>query len=194
MARKTILITGVPGTGKTTLARGLAKKTKAALIDINKLVEVLRLYSFIDKRDNAKVVHLRELERELAAAIKSEKRSVIVEGHLGCEMELPVQSVLVLRCNPKTLRARLSGRNYPPEKVAENSMAEALDYCTIVSEKKYGNRKVRELDTTELSEKQVLDSALKAWNGKAGKKQRVSFPDALLQEAISGDKIRKALG
>jgi SpoVK/Ycf46/Vps4 family AAA+-type ATPase len=56
---------GPTGVGKTQLAKELAKKSRAALIDINKLVDVLRLYSFVDKKDKAKVVRLAELEREL---------------------------------------------------------------------------------------------------------------------------------
>jgi len=136
-----ILITGVPGTGKTTVAKLLSQKTGAALIDINKLVDVLHLYSGTDEEDGAKLVRMKELEEELAAAIKSERCPLIVEGHLGCEMKLPVSKVIVLRCEPKTLRARMASRNYPPAKVSANALSEALDYCTVWSEKNYGKRK-----------------------------------------------------
>jgi adenylate kinase len=192
--KKSILITGVPGTGKTTAAKLLSQKTGAALIDINKLVNTLSLYSHVDEADGAKVVRLPELESELSAAIKSEKRSVIVEGHLGCEMRLPVSKVIVLRCEPKILRQRLAGRNYSPEKISENALSEALDYCTVLSEKKYGKAKVWEIDTTEKTPKQVAGECEKIMSGKMSKKPRsVSFPDALIREAITGEKIRKAL-
>lgn len=195
MAHRSILITGVPGTGKTTVAKLLTEKTIAALIDINKLVSALKLYSSIDEADNAKIVRLKELQDELSQAIKAElkARDVIVEGHLGCEMDLPVSKVIVLRCEPKVLRSRMAGRNYSQEKISQNALSEALDYCTVLSEKNFGKKKVWELDTTGKAPKEVSSLCEKIMLGKQKKKSRVSFPDALLREAISGEKIRKAL-
>ncbi len=191
-----ILITGVPGTGKTTVAKLLAAQTIAALIDINKLVNTLKLYSSIDETDNAKIVRLRELASELSGAIKSEvkSRDVIVEGHLGCEMKLPVSKVIVLRCEPKELRRRMAGRGYSAEKISQNALSEALDYCTVMSEKNFGKRKVWEIDTTKRGPGEVASICGKILAGKRTKKERVSFPEALMREAISGEKIRKALG
>ena len=186
-----ILITGVPGTGKSSVAKLLAAKTGAALVDINKLVSVLGLYSGVDESDGAKVVRLKELSGELSKTIKEEEKSVIVEGHLGCEMGLPVSKVIVLRCEPKVLRARLSTRDYPAEKVAGNALSEALDDCTVLSEKNYGKRKVWEIDTTERSVKEVVLEAMKVIEGRKKRKESVSFPDALMREAIAGEKIRK---
>ncbi len=191
MAKRTLLITGAPGTGKSTAAKMLAQKLDAAVVDINKIVNVLKLYSSTDETDGAKIVRLRELSDELSAAIKSERRSVVVEGHLGCEMKLPVSKVVVLRCEPKALRQRLAARDYPAEKLASNAMSEALDYCTVLSEKNYGKGKVWEIDTTGKTVKQVATEAERISEGKTKKKTHVSFPDALLREAITGEKIRK---
>ncbi|VVB99473.1 Putative adenylate kinase [uncultured archaeon] len=188
-----VLITGVPGTGKTTVADLLSWKTGAALLDINKTVKVLKLYTHTDEEDNAKVVKLKELQAELSSTIKSEKRPLIVEGHLGCEMKLPVQKVVVLRCEPKTLRQRMAARNYPAAKVAANALSEALDYCTVWSERNYGKAKVWEIDTTERTPKEVAEEIEKIISGKIKRKlPPVSFPDALLREAITGEKIRTA--
>lgn len=189
--RFTLLVTGVPGTGKTTVAKLLSGKTGAALLDINKMVEVAKLYSGVDVADGAKIVRMKELQAELSSAIKSEKRSIIVEGHLGCEMKLPVSKVIVLRCEPKMLRQRMASRSYPAEKVAANALSEALDYCTVWSEKNYGKKKVWEIDTTGKSPDEVVAALQKILSGKTKKKANVSFPDALLREAISGEVIRK---
>jgi adenylate kinase len=192
MAHRSFLITGVPGTGKTTVAKLLAAKTGAALIDINKLVEAMKLYSSIDEADNAKIVRLKELQDELSQAIKAEleSRGVIVEGHLGCEMKLPISKVICLRCEPKVLRSRMAGRNYSQEKISQNALSEALDYCTLLSEKNFGKRKIWEVDTTGKSAKKVASECEKIMIGKQKKKTKVSFPDALMREAISGAKMK----
>lgn len=188
-----ILLTGVPGTGKSTVARLLAQKNGASLVDITKLVEVLRLYAYVDEEDGAKVVKLAELQDELSTAIKAEK-NVIVEGHLGCEMKLPVAKVVVLRCEPRELRARMAGRNYPDKKIAANALSEALDYCVVNAEKHYGKGKVWEVDTTGKTQKKTLAEVEKILLGKTKRKTHYSWPDALMREAISGEKIRKIMG
>jgi adenylate kinase len=191
--RRAVLITGVPGTGKTLLARALCQKSGASLIEINELAELLGLYSHTDPSDGSKVVRLPALLRELSAAIKSEKKSIVAEGHLGCEMKLPVQKVIVLRCEPRELRARLAARSYSEGKLSQNALSEALDYCTVQSEKNYGARKVWEIDTTGKAPAQVLQEAEAVISGKTKKRARVSFPDALEREAITGERIRSAL-
>ena len=192
--KKAILITGVPGTGKSTVAKLLSQKLGIPLLDISKLAIALGLYSHTDGEDGAKVVRLKELQGELSSAIKAERRGIIAEGHLGCEMELPVSLVIVLRCEPKTLRERLSGRDYPAAKISANALSEALDYCTVLSEKNFGKRKVWEIDTTQRAPEEVAAEAEKIISGKARKKPKsISWPDALLREAINGEKIRKML-
>lgn len=190
--KKSILITGVPGTGKSTAARLLSEKLGVPLLDINKLVSALRLYSSIDEQDGAKIVRLHELQAELSSAIRAEKRGIIAEGHLGCEMGLPVSLVIVLRCEPKELRSRLSGRNYLPEKISANALSEALDYCTAMSEKNFGKGKVWEIDTTRKTPEKVAEEMESIISGKGRKRKKaVSFPDALMREAISGPALRK---
>jgi adenylate kinase len=139
-----LLLTGVPGTGKSVLARALAKKLKCELIDINAIVKEKKLWSGKDEHGSL-IVKLKELEREIAKRVRNAKNCCVVEGHLGCEMKLPVDVVIVLRTPPSLLERRLRSRKYPAKKLMENLLAEALDYCTLKAEENY--KDVREIVT-----------------------------------------------
>ena len=71
-AKPKILITGVPGTGKTTVAKLLSKKTGAALLEINKIVEVLKLYSGVDLAETLSCVTGKWIRRITADYVEFE--------------------------------------------------------------------------------------------------------------------------
>jgi broad-specificity NMP kinase len=89
------------------------------------------------------------------------------------------------------LRRRLGSRGYPAEKISANALSEALDYCAVLSEKNYGKRKVWEIDTTKKSERKVAEEVEKVLTGRKKKKGKISWPDALMREAVPGERIRK---
>lgn len=150
MPKKTVrlLITGVPATGKTTLAADWAKATGCAWLSLNALVEKEKIYSIIDETDMSKVVRLGALQSATNKWLKQQPGNCIVEGHLGCEFKLSVDKVAVLRLEPSELERRLKARGYVPDKIYANKMSELLDYCTIMSIKHYGEKKVYEIDMT----------------------------------------------
>jgi adenylate kinase len=182
--KKIYLLVGTPGTGKTTIAKVLSEELRIELIQINEVVEKFGLYSEIDYKDGAKVVRLSALKKKLFEILK-EKNSAILEGHLGCEIKLPVSKVFVLRCDPKELEKRLWTRDYSKEKINSNILSETLDYSTILAEKNFGKRKVWEIDTTNKTISQVAAQIKEIINGKRKKKKPISFPEALFQEAIT---------
>ena len=127
-----IVITGVPGTGKTTTARALARRLG---------------YPVITVRDVTKEKYVDTRRLRLKTIWKmGETEDVIIEGHLFCEVKLPVDLVIVLRTHPEELKRRLEARGYPEKKIRENLLAEFLDYCTVKAEEKYGD--VWQVDTT----------------------------------------------
>ncbi|VVB57076.1 Putative adenylate kinase [uncultured archaeon] len=161
-----LLLTGTPGSGKTSLAKAWCEKSGWICLSLTELVEEKKLYSFIDPKDGAKVVKLAALEKEANLRIKAlSARSrpasahapgILVEGHLGCEIKLDVRRVLVLRLHPDELVQRLSLRHYLPAKLSENKMAELLDYCTLRAFENYGKKNVFEMDGTAKSLEQNL--------------------------------------
>ena len=167
-----IAITGTPATGKTLLAKALAKKLGLPLVDVNALVKQGKLAVRDDEDRQTTIVNTGKLQREL-----EKHSSFVVDSHLLCEFSLKNTVVLVLRCNPRVLEKRLKKRGYSNAKVRENLEAEALDYCTLVAEKHY--KHVYDIDTTKKTLDQVLNSALRVLETRTG--DQVDFSSWLLE-------------
>lgn len=143
-----ILLTGVPGTGKDTIAEALARRN-FAWISAGKIAEQLKLWTRIE--GGAKVVKLKQLEKEvkkLIANARKEKKNIVVEGHLVCEMKLAGDIGVVLRTKPLILEKRLRRRGYKTKKIRENIECELIDYCTQLAERNWKVKRLYEIDTS----------------------------------------------
>ncbi len=151
-----IIITGTPGTGKTTLAKKLAALLGAPLLDLNAIAIKNKFYQK-EKGTAEKIVDLAKLSSKLKTLVKPHN-SFVVEGHLACEFFIPCDFIIVLRCNPNTLEKRLKKRKYSAKKIGENSMAETLDYCLIKTEENYAKTKTKiiQIDATKFASPEKL--------------------------------------
>lgn len=134
-----LVITGTPGTGKTTLAEAISNSLELPLIQAN---EFAKEKDLVESDGSVDVDRLRELILEKI----SKMRGFVAEGHLLCEFQIPADRCVVLRCNPKQLEGRLKARGYSGEKLRDNIECEALDYCLVNAEENYGC--VTQLDNT----------------------------------------------
>lgn len=181
-----LLLTGVPGAGKSVLARALARKLKCGLIDINAVVKEKKLWSRKDGHGSL-IVKLKELKTELAKRVRNAKTGCIVEGHLGCEMKLPVDVAVVLRTPPGMLERRLRARKYPQKKLMENLLAEALDYCTLKAEENY--KDVREIVTRKSMASSLRELESIAKGSPAFKAGKVRWHKELEELAVRAARI-----
>jgi broad-specificity NMP kinase len=142
--KRVIVITGVPGTGKTRISGLLAGRLKdAEVIHATELIRARGLFSSRD-RDGTKVVRMKALERELGRiAEASRSRYVIMEGHILCDLGVRGADAVVLREHLGVLRKRLEARGYGREKTMANLVSEATDYCGANAGRHY--RKVYEI-------------------------------------------------
>ncbi|HHT19559.1 MAG: adenylate kinase family protein [Euryarchaeota archaeon] len=172
-----ILITGTPGTGKTTIAPLLGKTLKCPVIDVNQLVDEKHLYTGVDPEKGYKIVDMDALTRELHGIIINRKEShgqkdknlqdqscILIEGHLSHNFPL-ADYVVVLRTEPKILRDRLQKRNWKDSKIRENLQAEALDICTWEAYQTHGS-KVHEVNTSYITPEEVINIIMEILSGK----------------------------
>jgi adenylate kinase len=150
-----IAISGVPGVGKSKVAKLLSKQLGAGLISITALVEAGKIPYAWDRPRKTKIISVRDTQKAVNKIIRSPrfaKRTIfVVEGHLSHLLKSDV--IFILRCKPAVLRKRLAARNWPKKKIDENVQAEILDVITAEAIKR--RAKIYEIDTTHKSAKQT---------------------------------------
>ncbi|MFH1751727.1 MAG: AAA family ATPase [archaeon] len=142
-----LLVTGVPGTGKTTHAKLLAEKFSFTLIND---LEFCKKHS-LGVLNSAKEleVDLSLLQEKINSLYKtSGSENYLFEGHLWLEIMVPVKVVLLLHAVPLTLEARLKERNYNDEKILDNIHCEETSYFQNKLLKNYSKSKLFEFDTS----------------------------------------------
>ncbi|TEB39237.1 P-loop containing nucleoside triphosphate hydrolase protein [Coprinellus micaceus] len=154
-----IVITGTPGTGKSTHAQILAQESPVPLrhINVGDLVKEKNLYEEYDSEWQSHIVDEDRLLDELEPTI--EAGSVILDWHT-CEIfpERWPDLVVVLRCDHTRLWDRLEKRNYPLKKIQENNDAEIMEVVIEEARASYPNEIVVELrsESTEDLESNIL--------------------------------------
>lgn len=145
---KAIIITGTPGTGKTIIAKKIAKEKNAKYIDVNKIIVKYNLREKYDRKRRTWVVDVNKLNKILIDLINKNKKRLVIDSHLS--HYLPKKYVglcIVTKCDLKVLKKRLEKRGYIKSKIRENMDAEIFDVC--LNEAKEFGHKVKVIDTTK---------------------------------------------
>ena len=133
---KSIIVTGTPCTGKTTLAKTLAKKLNFNYIDANKIVKKYNIAEGYDKKRNTRIVDVYKLNKILIKEINKIKKSnkkingIIIDSHLSHFFPRKYADFcIVTKCGIKELNKRLKRKKFNKEKIKENLQAEIFDIC-----------------------------------------------------------------
>ncbi|MEA2003433.1 MAG: adenylate kinase family protein [archaeon] len=135
-----ILVSGTPGTGKTSVSEILSERLGYRLVRINDFADEQGLTEGVDPVRGSRIID----EEKLKAKVGDLSGDIVLEGHLAhfCKGDVSV----VLRARPDELERRLSLRKWIREKIRENVEAEMLD--VILTEAVEANENVVEVDTT----------------------------------------------
>ena len=142
-----ILITGVPGTGKTEIAKALAKAVKLKVINDKVFAKKNNLgrEKIIDSSKEY-VVDLKKFN----AAFKNKKQKAIYEGHLWSELSKDNLSsfdyIFVLKASKKLLIERQKKRKYPDIKIIENIFCQDTNYIPNMLDEKNSSFKIINVD------------------------------------------------
>src|SRR3989338_6494842 len=135
---KALIVSGTPGTGKTTLSKRLAKKLSYLYFDVNAFIAKNNIYEGYDRKRKTKVVDIAKLNKALTKEInslmkkpinekinkkilikKSKKiKGIVIDSHLS--HYLPKRNVdlcIITKCDIKELNKRLNRKKFNKSKI-----------------------------------------------------------------------------
>ena len=123
-----ILVTGTPGTGKTTTASLISSALNLRHIDLSTLIKEQNLHSGYDKEYDSYIIDEDKVVDYLDPILS--EGGVCLDHH-GSDF-FPIrwfQLVVVLNCKTELLWDRLLDRGYREEKISENVQCEIMRVC-----------------------------------------------------------------
>jgi len=151
---KVIAVSGTPGTGKTTIAKKIAKKLNFLYFDVNKLIVKNKLYEGYDRKRRTRIVDINKLGKFFISEIKifqkinKKYNGLVVDSHLSHYIPRKyIDLCIIAKCSIKELNKRLKNKKFHKNKIKENLQAEIFDVCYKEAlEKKH---KIFVIDTTK---------------------------------------------
>lgn len=166
-----ILITGVPGTGKTTMSEMLAEETGMRHINVGDVVKDKACHDGFDQEHDAFTLNEDKLCDELEDLMV--QGGNIVDFHT-CDFfpERWFHLVVVLRADNTKLYNRLEKRGYTQEKISENVEAEIMQVVLDDAKGAFDDKIVLELTSDQPEEMEENVEKLAEWA--AAQKKRFS--------------------
>jgi len=157
-----VIISGTPGTGKTTIARKIAAMHKLKYIAGESLIRKYALSEGYDPLRKCKIVNPNKFSKAMKQVISSlskETKGVVFDSHLSHVLSSKVvDHCIITKCKLSVLKKRLVKRKYAQKKIRENLDAEIFDVCYMEALEK--GHKVRIVDTTTAINPKVISSMI----------------------------------
>ena len=100
--KQVIIVTGTPGTGKTTISKLLSIKLNAEHIDLTSYAYANNLISMRDSNRETDIIDLNEFRRSITEEIKKTPGNIVIDGHYASDVTKInlVTRIFVLRREP----------------------------------------------------------------------------------------------
>ncbi|GMH47458.1 hypothetical protein TrLO_g2707 [Triparma laevis f. longispina] len=161
-AKPNILITGTPGTGKSTTSADIAEALGFAHLNVGDIVKSEKCYESRDEEFDAYMLDDDKLIDEMEPMVAD--GGCVVDFH-SCEMfpERWFDLVLVLRASTEVLFDRLTERNYSEKKREENMTAEIMQVVAEEARESYAEEIVHEVQSNTVEDMEANVERVKQW-------------------------------
>ena len=162
--RKNIIITGFMGTGKSVVAKELARKLGMKCIDMDRIIEERQGTSIADIFARYGENYFREQESKLVKELSQKENRVIATGggtllsSDNARILGQAGEIVCLYANSQTIYNRVKRKNDRPLLKGENVLSE-IDHLLEERKKIYANIKWK-IDTTNLNTQEVTDKII----------------------------------
>ncbi|MFX1382110.1 MAG: adenylate kinase family protein [Promethearchaeota archaeon] len=159
---KIVIISGTPGTGKTSVSKKITEKINARMISLNELAISKNLIISYDQKRDTNIIDAKKIIDQVEILIQKHSQGnievLIIESHFSDIIPNDlIDYPIVLRCHPDELMKRLKERDYKTEKLIENAQAEILGNCMNFMIKKNMGKEIIEINTTNLNVKSIAE-------------------------------------
>ncbi len=191
---KIVIISGTPGTGKTTISKMISEINNAQVISLNQMALSEEYITKYDKKRETQVIDTDKLIQYIIELIKNFQQSsesiLIIEGHFADIIPNEYFDItIVLRCEPYELMKRLESRGYLKEKIIENVQSEILGNCANYLLQKSLSIPIYEIDTSTSSFNEISEKIIKIINGNKIDDDLILGKIDWLEELFQKDKI-----
>ncbi len=160
-----IVITGTPGTGKTTISKELSSRLGLKYINLNDIALSEGDAVWDESRNTFSITDPDKSSKALNKALSSSGECVCET--LAIDLLDPglVDRVVVLRRDPRKLWSELLGRGWPPRKAAENVLAEIVNVLSHSAWSAFGGKTI-EINTTDKTIDECVSMVIDALSGR----------------------------
>ncbi len=158
MRKKTIIITGTPGTGKTTITKLLEKEKNILAINTTELAIKKGLVTEYDYKRKTYTIDEEKLKKEIEDTLQKTSKNIVIDTVYPCIIDTKyVTNIVVLRTHPEELENRLAKRGWPKIKINENIESELLNQVKEEALHCHPPQKIIEINTTHQKPEKIVD-------------------------------------